>query len=162
MVGWLVSAAVAVAKNSIPVFNSNSNSNSRDFNSNSIFNSTNFNSNSNSNSGIGIGIELQFQFRNWIDPNPDGGWGISYEIALRWMPLDLTDDRSTLVQVMAWCHQATSHYLSQCWPRSMSPYDVTRPQWVKGHSVPVTNCDHDRLWPLLLLDPIPGNSRPQS
>ena len=24
--------------------------------------------------------------------------------------------------VMAWCRQATSHYLSQCWPRSMSPY----------------------------------------
>ena len=32
---------------------------------------------------------------------------------------------------MAWCRQATSHYLSQCWPRSMSPYGVTRPQWVK-------------------------------
>ena len=32
---------------------------------------------------------------------------------------------------MAWCRQATSHYLSQCWPRSRSPYGVTRPQWVK-------------------------------
>ena len=31
------------------------------------------------------------------------------------------DDRSTMVQVMAWYRQATSH-LSQCWPRSMSPY----------------------------------------
>ena len=60
----------------------------------------------------------------------NGGWCISYEIALRWMPLDLTDDKSTLVQVMAWCCQATSHYLSQCWPRSMSPNGVTRPQWV--------------------------------
>ena len=30
---------------------------------------------------------------------------------------------------MAWCHQATSHYLSQCWLRSMSSYGVTRPQW---------------------------------
>ena len=58
------------------------------------------------------------------------GWGISCEIALIWMSLDLTDDQSTLVQVMAWCHQATSHYLSQCWPRSLSPYGVTRPQWV--------------------------------
>ena len=56
---------------------------------------------------------------------------ISYEIAIRRMPLDLIDDKSTLVQVMAWCHQATSHYLSQCWPRSLSPYGVTRPQWVK-------------------------------
>ena len=33
---------------------------------------------------------------------------------------------------MAWCHQATSHHLSQCWPRSMSPYGVTRPQWVNS------------------------------
>ena len=61
-------------------------------------------------------------------------WGISCEIALRRMPLDLTDDKSTLVQVMVWCHQATSHYLSQCWPRFMLPYGVTRPQWVKLNS----------------------------
>ena len=57
-------------------------------------------------------------------------WGISCEIALIWMSQDLTDDKSTLVQVMAWCRQATSHYLGQCWPRSMSPYGVTRSQWV--------------------------------
>ena len=54
----------------------------------------------------------------------------SRDNALRWMPLDLTNDQSTLVQVMAWCRQATSHYLSQCWPRSLPPYGVTRPQWV--------------------------------
>ena len=36
------------------------------------------------------------------------------------MSLDLTDDRSTLVQVMTWCRQATSHYLSRCWPRSLA------------------------------------------
>ena len=71
-----------------------------------------------------------------------GGWGIFCEIALRWMPLDLTDDKSTLVQVMAWCRQATSHYLSQCWPRSLwvinssiasyefhSDYVSREPQW---------------------------------
>ena len=57
-------------------------------------------------------------------------WGISCEIALLWMSLDFADDLSTLVQVMAWCRQATSHYLSQCWPRSMSPNGITRPQWV--------------------------------
>ena len=34
---------------------------------------------------------------------------VSDEIALRWVPLDLTDDKSTLVQLLAWCHQATSH-----------------------------------------------------
>ena len=58
------------------------------------------------------------------------GWGISCEIALIWMLLYFTDDQSTLVQAMAWCRQAASHYLSQCWPRSLSPYGVTRPQWV--------------------------------
>ena len=58
------------------------------------------------------------------------GWCISCEIALIWMTLDFTYDQSTLVQVMAWCRQATSHYLSQCWPRSMPPNGVTRSQWV--------------------------------
>ena len=64
----------------------------------------------------------------------NGSWGIPYEIALGWVRLGLTD-KSTLVQVMAWCLQATSHYLSQCWPRSMSPNGVTRPQWVNFHRV---------------------------
>ena len=45
------------------------------------------------------------------------------------MPQDLSDDKSTLVQVMACCRQATSHYLNQRWPRSPTPYGVTRPQW---------------------------------
>ena len=45
---------------------------------------------------------------------------------------DFTDDQSTLVQLMDRCHQATSHYLSQCWPRSLSPYGVTRPQCVNS------------------------------
>ena len=56
---------------------------------------------------------------------------ISFEIALRWMSVDLTDNKSTLVQVMAWCHQATSHYLIQCWPRSVSPFGSTRPNVLK-------------------------------
>ena len=56
------------------------------------------------------------------------GWSISCKIVLKWMPMHLTDGKSTLVQVMAWCRQATSHYLSQCWPRILSPYDVIRPQ----------------------------------
>ena len=59
------------------------------------------------------------------------GWGISSEIVLTWTAQDITDDKSTLVQVMAWCHQATSHYLIQCWPSYLSPCGVTRPQWVK-------------------------------
>ena len=76
--------------------------------------------------------KFQFNFRLVIFKLTlvNGGWGISNEIALRCMPLDITDDKSTLVQVMAWCRQATNHYLSQCWPISLSPNGVTRPQWV--------------------------------
>ena len=37
---------------------------------------------------------------------------------------DLTDDKSTLVQVMAWCRQY--------WLSSLSPYGVARPQWVNA------------------------------
>ena len=56
------------------------------------------------------------------------GWSISCKILHKWMPMDLTDGKSTLVQVMVWCSQATSHYLNQCWPRSLPPYGITRPQ----------------------------------
>ena len=58
--------------------------------------------------------------------------GVSCEIRVRWMPQNTFDDQSTLVQVMAWCHQAPSHFLRKCWPRSLSPYAIVRPQWVKS------------------------------
>ena len=79
------------------------------------------------------------------------GWGTSCEIALICMSLDFTDDQPTLVQVMAWCRQATSHYLSQCWPRSLSPYGVTRPQWVKPQWV---NSGQDNILGMLWLCPV--------
>ena len=60
-----------------------------------------------------------------------GIFRFSHDNALWWMPQYLTDDKSTLVQVMAWCRQATSHYLSQCWLSRLSPYGVARPQGVK-------------------------------
>ena len=65
------------------------------------------------------------------------GWGTYCEIALRWMSLDLNDrdDKSTLVQIMAWCRQATHHYLNQCWPMYVVLRCVIRPQWVKRHMV---------------------------
>ena len=55
---------------------------------------------------------------------------ISSETTLSWLQQDLTDDQSTLVQVMAWCRQATSHYLSQFWTSSMLLYGITLGQWV--------------------------------
>ena len=57
----------------------------------------------------------------------------------------LINNKSTSVQVTAWCHLAMSHYLNQCSPRSMSPFSVTRPQQVdlKWHT-----CN----WPVLSLN----------
>ena len=40
-------------------------------------------------------------------------------IAPKSMPQNTFDDWSILVQEMALCCEATSHYLSQCWPRSV-------------------------------------------
>ena len=51
--------------------------------------------------------------------------GIHCEIASREIPQNSTNEKSTLVQVMACCRQATSHYLSQCWLRFMLPYSIT-------------------------------------
>ena len=59
-------------------------------------------------------------------------FSIPSEIALRWMSQDHIDDKSILAQVMACCHQAPRHYLKQCWPSSMSPYGITRGQWVNS------------------------------
>ena len=46
----------------------------------------------------------------------------SCDNGLRWLPRGLGNNKSSLVQVMAWCCHATSHYLSPSWCRSMSPY----------------------------------------
>ena len=51
------------------------------------------------------------------------------EIDYMWVPQNHIDSMSIL-----WfreCRQATSHSMSQCWPRSMLPYAITRPQWDK-------------------------------
>ena len=79
------------------------------------------------------------------------GWCISCEIVLTWMPHVLTDEKSTLVQVMAWCRQATSHYLSQCWHSFLSPYAVTRPQWVNGMELNHCCCHRSNFGPLLAI-----------
>ena len=44
--------------------------------------------------------------------------GTDYKITFRSIP-HLTKEKLTLFQVLVWCCQP-SHYLSQCWPRSMS------------------------------------------
>ena len=59
--------------------------------------------------------KYNFQFRV-ADRYPDL---LMICIILGLLPRDLADDKSTLIQVMALCCQATRHYLSQCWPRSI-------------------------------------------
>ena len=53
--------------------------------------------------------------------------------ALRSMLHDFTDNKSTSVQVMAWCRQATSHYPRQSWSSSMSSHMVS--QWTLCHFI---------------------------
>ena len=54
----------------------------------------------------------------------------SYDV-FWWMARDPTDHKSTLVQIMAGCCQATSNCRNQ-WLRSFTPYGIIRPQWVKS------------------------------
>ena len=49
---------------------------------------------------------------------------------------------------MAWCRQAASHYLSQCWHGSLSPYDVTRPQYFRDYDrLTYLSQHHTQWWP---------------
>ena len=75
-----------------------------------------------------ITMYFQNQLADWYITN------ISRKTPLMWMLHFTLDGNSTLVQVMAWCCQATSHYLSQYWHRSMSLYGITRPQCVNSTS----------------------------
>ena len=56
--------------------------------------------------------------------------GTRCEISLGWISRNFTGS-TLLVQVMAWCPQATSYYLGQYWPRSLASYAVTKLQWLK-------------------------------
>ena len=88
---------------------------------------------------------------HWPLGDLDSLWKVLFSILFYWlvssqllmiMPSDechgtyLSEDKSTLVQVMAWCH-----YLSQFWPRPPSPYGVTRAQWVnRPNPDPMNHC----------------------
>ena len=62
------------------------------------------------------------------------------------MSLNLIDDKSTLSQVMVWCSRATSHYLSQCWPRPITQaitwiyVDQVKPCQMPSLSLNELNC----------------------
>ena len=49
---------------------------------------------------------------------------------------------------MACYHQVTGHYLSQNWPKSMSPYGVTTRRWVYLNHDDIIKWEHfPRYWP---------------
>ena len=65
-------------------------------------------------------------------------WGVE-------LPLD--EFHSTLLTICQhWlrCLVAPSHYLSQCWPRSISPHGITRPQWLNRGPAITNNCDYQQ------------------
>ena len=81
--------------------------------------------------------------------------GVQWEIALWWMPQKLAKEKSTLLQVMACCLTAPSHYLNHCEPRSLWPYCITSPQYPRweersvpnGWGPPDLSCLPLVLWP---------------
>ena len=55
---------------------------------------------------------------------------ILVHISLDRIPKSPCVSKSTLAQVMVQRHQATSHYVMHYWYAFMTPYGITRPQWV--------------------------------
>ena len=55
---------------------------------------------------------------------------VTFGVFLSCTGIDSNDIMPTLIQMMTWCCEATSHYLGPCCPKSITPYGVTRPQWV--------------------------------
>ena len=88
---------------------------------------------------------------HWSLGDLDSIWKMQFSVLCYWlvssdlmiMPphewQSLTDDKSILVQVMAWCRQATSYYLSQCWPSSMSPYVVIVAYWLHMRGIALSS-----------------------
>ena len=66
-------------------------------------------------------------------------------------------------QVIAWWHpHATRHYLNQRWPRSMSPYGVTGPQWVKPVQLSYHHCQMPATASVAHCQPDPNPETPHS
>ena len=55
---------------------------------------------------------------------------ILIKISLKFVPKDPIDNNPALVQIMVWRRIATSHYLNQCWPDSLTHLCGTRGIWV--------------------------------
>ena len=77
-------------------------------------------------------------------PDDISDWWLRYcELALRWMSLDLTDDKSTLDQVMAWCRHSFNSPVSSSYVcnRYWSSVDLNMSRWIKK-----PDHQHDFIW----------------
>ena len=64
-----------------------------------------------------------------------------FSSAYHWTPLMINTGSGDRLQV-------TSHYVSQCWPRSMMPYGIAKPQWVNKQIIIPSHID---AWPKLMI-----------
>ena len=56
---------------------------------------------------------------------------IKKNISVKYVRKGPIDNNPAFVQIMAWRRKATSHSLTQWWPRLLTHICVSRPQWVK-------------------------------
>ena len=82
-------------------------------------------------------------FRSWIFRYiiQSSSFGNRREIALMWMPQNLPYEKSTLGQAMAWCRQATSHYLTQIYGATNEFRDTLLPaNYLANHPASGKRC----------------------
>ena len=72
------------------------------------------------------------RYLSWSWPQMNVTWPF-------WWSINIS---SGAIWQQAWCHLATSCYLSQCWPRAMSPYGVTWPQCVDKRHIHILYKQH--------------------
>ena len=60
----------------------------------------------------------------------------SWNNGMHWMPCyRLFHDKSTLLQVLAWCHQCNKPYQNLSWTRSVMPYVTVGTYWILDQAV---------------------------
>ena len=62
------------------------------------------------------------------------------------MWLNLTAHKSMLIQVKAWCRQASRHYLNQCWPSFMMLHGIARASEFRFYTLRPS----DAIWSILV------------
>ena len=100
---------------------------------------------------VGLGNVVQRRWFPWWFPGPGHTTYCQCHVPA-WRPLWIKNNisehstawwyKSALGQVMAWCHQAPSHYLNQCWQICTMPYwygiTVWKAIWVFINHFPIS------------------------